>query len=120
MNSVRVTAIYKVDRCPWRIHASPSPDGLNFMIKTYNETHTYQAVRRTKMATSSWIASKLAPMIKNKKNPEMSMRSNNGMLIDEFGIEVNNMKLYRARHLARGDGESDHATECKLKSFIAM
>ena len=36
----RVTAICASEGCPWRIHASPTPDGVAFMIKSYEPKHT--------------------------------------------------------------------------------
>lgn len=35
----RVTAICAAKGCTWRIHASPTPDGKTYIIKTYESTH---------------------------------------------------------------------------------
>ena len=55
----RVTAIHASDGCPWRIHASPTPDGVTFMIKTYEQMHTCIRITNQPIATSTWIADKL-------------------------------------------------------------
>ena len=52
----RVTAVCKSEAFPWRIHASKTPDGLYFIIKTFKEEHNYQQVRRNKTASPTWIA----------------------------------------------------------------
>ncbi|KAF4387383.1 hypothetical protein G4B88_026462, partial [Cannabis sativa] len=41
---IRVTFVCRADACPWRIHASLSPNERLFIIKTFNNTHTCQCV----------------------------------------------------------------------------
>ena len=66
----RVTAICAATGCPWRVHASLVADGVSFMIKTYNPTHTCKRKPTNKNANSRWIAEKLGPLL--KADPQMS------------------------------------------------
>lgn len=72
----RVTAICASDGCPWRIHASPAPDGVAFMIKSYEPKHT--CVRRSEKtnATSTWIARKLKGSLNADPNMSYELMSN--------------------------------------------
>ena len=87
----QVTAICKAEGCPWRIHASMSPDGTCFIIKTMMEEHTCQQVRKNKMATPSWIADKLITTL--KFDPDMKIDAMRGQLLEKYGIEVDNKTL---------------------------
>ena len=91
----RVTAICKSEGCHWRIHASKSPVGLSFIIKTFNEEHTCQHVRRNKTATPTWIAKKLVNVL--KYDPNMKIEAMRGQLLDLYGIDVENKTLWKAR-----------------------
>ncbi|KAM6551701.1 hypothetical protein CsatB_001509 [Cannabis sativa] len=42
--SSRITTICRAKGCKWRIHASKSPDGREFVIKTYNPEYNCQCV----------------------------------------------------------------------------
>ena len=49
----RMTYVCAGEGCIWRVHASRSPCGSQFMIKTYMEEHTCQSVRMNRCASSS-------------------------------------------------------------------
>ena len=59
----RVTAKCRADGCLFRDHASHSPDGSFFVIKTLTDKHTCQVVKANKMASSRWIATRLKTVL---------------------------------------------------------
>ncbi|KAF7146599.1 hypothetical protein RHSIM_Rhsim04G0200600 [Rhododendron simsii] len=67
----RVTAHCDVEGCPWRIHASPLPDGITYQIKTYTPEHTCTRVNHNEDANSTWIAKKLLKDF--KENPQLDL-----------------------------------------------
>jgi hypothetical protein len=109
----KVTAICASEGCPWRIHASPAPDGVAFMIKSYEPKHT--CIRRSEKtnATSTWIAKKLKGSL--NADPNMSYKLMSNELSSKFGIEANHMQLYRARKKGREELEGSHADSYKKK-----
>lgn len=52
----RQTYKCKVEGCPWKFHASPSPCKRYFMVKTFTHEHKCQAIRTNRLASSKWIA----------------------------------------------------------------
>ncbi|PNX86322.1 hypothetical protein L195_g042400, partial [Trifolium pratense] len=104
----RVTAICVADGCSWRIHASPTPDGKTYKIKTYNPTHSCIRTSKNSNATSTWIAKKLESKI--KADPDISYAIMKQELLDSYGIEPSNVaQLYRARKRVRQDTKGVHA-----------
>ncbi|KAF4374187.1 hypothetical protein F8388_022953 [Cannabis sativa] len=86
--------------CPWRIHASVLPDLSNFVIKTLTEDHTCQCVTRNRTANSTWIGKKLVKTL--QRHPEMKVKGIKAQLRDDYGIDVDNRRLWRGRRYARG------------------
>jgi hypothetical protein len=107
----RVTAICASEGCPWRIHASPAPDGVAFMIKSYEPKHTCIRGSEKTNATSTWIAKKLKGSL--NADPNMSYKLMSNELSSKFGIEANHMQLYRARKKGREELEGSHADSYK-------
>jgi hypothetical protein len=104
----RVTAKCASDGCSWRIHASPTPDGKTYKIKTYNHVHSCIRLPKNSNATSTWIATKLESKL--KAEPNMSYASMSQELLDRYGIEPTNVtKLYRARNKVKQDNKGIHA-----------
>jgi hypothetical protein len=103
----RVTAICASDGCPWRIHASPAPDGVAFMIKSYEPKHTCIRQSEKTNATSTWIAKKLKGSL--NADPNMSYKLMSNELSTKYGVEANHMQLYRARKKGRDELEGSHA-----------
>ncbi|KAF7826798.1 hypothetical protein G2W53_017962 [Senna tora] len=91
----RVTAICASDGCPWRIHASPSPDGRTFMIKSYEPLHTCIRQFEKNNVTSTWIAEKLKGSL--NADPNMSYELMSNEFSTKFGVEAHPNQLYRAR-----------------------
>uniref|UniRef100_A0A803P500 Transposase MuDR plant domain-containing protein n=1 Tax=Cannabis sativa TaxID=3483 RepID=A0A803P500_CANSA len=109
----------KADACPWRIHASLSPNERLFIIKTFNNTHTCQCVRTNRATNSGWIAKKMVGPI--SRHPDMSLKGMREELKDTWGIEVNNKRLWRARAIARGEVEGNHVQSYgKLRRYAFM
>jgi hypothetical protein len=103
----RATAICASDGCPWRIHASPAPDGVAFMIKSYEPKHTCIRQSEKTNATSTWIAKKLKGSL--NADPNMSYKLMSNELSTKYGVEANHMQLYRARKKGRDELEGSHA-----------
>ncbi|XP_057452869.1 uncharacterized protein LOC130744726 [Lotus japonicus] len=107
-DKTRVTAKCAADGCSWRIHASPTPDGKTYKIKTYNLLHSCIRTSKNSNATSTWIANKLESKL--KADPNMSYASMKQELLDNYGIEPSNVaQLYRARKRVRQDSKGVHA-----------
>lgn len=103
----RVTARCAADGCCWRIHASPAPDGITYMIKSYNPGHSCTRTTKNSNATSTWIARKLESKL--KADPNMSYAGMKQELLDSYGIEPSNVgQLYRARKKVRQDAKEFH------------
>ncbi|KAJ1401166.1 Transposase, MuDR, plant [Sesbania bispinosa] len=81
----RVTARCAADGCCWRIHASPTPDGKTYKIKTYNHVHSCIRTSKNSNATSPWIANKLESKL--KADPNMSYAIMKQELLDKYDIE---------------------------------
>ncbi|KAJ4975067.1 hypothetical protein NE237_000173 [Protea cynaroides] len=87
-------------------------DGVSFMIKTYNPTHTCKRKPTNKNANSRWIAEKLGPLL--KADPLMSDKAMSEYLEREYQVKPHDMQLYRAKRLAREKNEGDHAKSYAL------
>uniref|UniRef100_A0A803QJI5 Transposase MuDR plant domain-containing protein n=1 Tax=Cannabis sativa TaxID=3483 RepID=A0A803QJI5_CANSA len=103
----RVTSMFKAEGCTWRIHASLSPDGREFIIKTLNPQHKCQCVVKNRVVTSGWIAKKLHSKFAN--DPKITLNKMRTELKDNFGIEATNRQLWKARQKARGGVGRDYA-----------
>ncbi|KAK3217937.1 hypothetical protein Dsin_011907 [Dipteronia sinensis] len=64
--SRRVTVI-----CKWRVHASPTADGLTYKIKSYNGEHTCEKLTKNEQANTPWIANRYGSLIRS--NPDMKI-----------------------------------------------
>ncbi|KAK9290736.1 hypothetical protein L1049_008912 [Liquidambar formosana] len=102
----RVTVKCAGEGYQWRIHASPTPDNCNFVVRTLKDE--YSCIRSTtnKNASSSWIAKKFASCIKN--NPEMKLSGMRNELLEEYGVAVHPMRLYRAKRKCMDAIEGNH------------
>ncbi|KAK9292713.1 hypothetical protein L1049_020692 [Liquidambar formosana] len=105
----RVTVKCAGEGCQWRIHASPTPDSCNFVVRTLKDEHSCIRSTTNKNASSSWIAKKFASRIKN--NPEMKLSGMRNELLEEYGVEVHPMRLYRAKRKCMDAIEGNHG-EC--------
>ncbi|WOK97555.1 hypothetical protein Cni_G06263 [Canna indica] len=104
----RVTARCAIDGCTWCIHASPTPDGVTYKIKTYNPDHNCIRTTRNSNASSTWIAKKLQSKL--VADPEMSYCSMKAELLEKYGLEsTNNMQLYRTRRNVKEENQGNHA-----------
>ncbi|KAA8541320.1 hypothetical protein F0562_025283 [Nyssa sinensis] len=102
----RVTAHCADSSCMWRIHASPLPDGVTYMIKTYKGEHTCVRLQSNSNANSSWIAKKLGEVI--KINLDIKVDAMQTYLQKKYGIEASMMQLYRAKRRALDGIEGKH------------
>ena len=108
----RVTAICAANGCPWRIHASPLPDGITYMIKSLKSEHTCIRESKKTNATSTWMAEKLESSL--RADPSMSYDLMYTQINDSYGVQPHPMQLYRARCKARDEIEGKHAKSFKL------
>ncbi|KAF7140647.1 hypothetical protein RHSIM_Rhsim06G0119600 [Rhododendron simsii] len=114
----RVTAHCDVEGCPWRIHASPLPDGITYQIKTYTPEHTCTRVNHNEDANSTWIAKKLLKDF--KENPQLDLDDMQEKLNGRFGIESSRIQLYRARRKCMDELEGSHGGQYKLLPTYAV
>ena len=108
----RVTAKCGAEGCPWRIHASPLPDGITYKIKTMQAEHTCSRQNHNTEATSSWIAKKMIDEF--KENPSMGLDTMQEKLNKKYGIEASTMQLFRARRKCLDELEGNHGSQYTL------
>ena len=82
--SSRVTSKCGAPNCSWRVHASTSADGTVFMIKTLNDKHTCQVIKRNRLVTSYWIARKTKNEF--KLNPYVSNKAMRTLLNEKWEV----------------------------------
>lgn len=93
---VRVTCECASEGCRWRIHASPTSDGVTYKIKTYQGIHTCIRTSKNSDANSTWNANKLQSIL--MADPNIRYSSMRQTLLERHGIEPTNlMQLYRAK-----------------------
>ena len=115
----RVTTVFTVDGCPFRVHASSAPIGSIFVIKTLNDKHTCQVVKKNKLASSTWIAAKLANNFKDCLN--LDLKGIRSILRHRYELFVPATKLYKARRKAKGDTlETHQAKFIILRGYAIM
>lgn len=69
--------------------------------------------------TAAWIAKKLGPKL--RENPDISIHSMRSWLKDDYGVDVGNVKLWRARQKVRTKAEGDHKESFKkLRCYAQM
>nr|POF15907.1 hypothetical protein CFP56_17147 [Quercus suber] len=110
-DKARVTTHCASDRCPWRIHATITPDEITFRIKTYVSQHTCIRTSKNSNATSTWIARK----VRSKLYAESDLRYSSMQqdLLEKFGVQVSQRRLYRAKRKAREEDYGNHARSYK-------
>ncbi|KAA8541876.1 hypothetical protein F0562_023028 [Nyssa sinensis] len=113
----RVTAHCADSSCMWRIHASPLPDGVTYMIKTYRGEHTCVRLQSNSNANSSWIAKKLGEAIRT--NPDIKVDAMQTHLQQTYGIEASRMQLYRAKRRALDEIEGKHGSSYTMLPMYA-
>ncbi|KAK2645994.1 hypothetical protein Ddye_021189, partial [Dipteronia dyeriana] len=75
--SRRVTVKCKVEDCTWRIHISPTADGLTYKIKSYNGEQTCQKLTKNKEANTTWIANRYGSLIRSNPDMKISLSATN-------------------------------------------
>ncbi|PON66723.1 hypothetical protein PanWU01x14_107600 [Parasponia andersonii] len=118
-NPIHVSELIVRTKVMHFVQVSPSPDGTTFMVKSYNNYHTYQVVISNKSATATWITKALGANF--KVDSHLSLQAMRTLLKDRFGLEVEKIKLYRARNKARGEAKEDHAASyAKLRNYCHL
>ncbi|RYR50146.1 hypothetical protein Ahy_A07g036725 [Arachis hypogaea] len=77
------------------IHASPSPDGVVFMIKSYESRHTCIRKFEKRNANSIWIVKKLKQYLNVDLNMSYDLMSNE--LITKFVIEAHSYTIIQGQ-----------------------
>nr|DAD37138.1 TPA_asm: hypothetical protein HUJ06_007779 [Nelumbo nucifera] len=86
---------FRVVDCDWRIHASLSHDGGNFMVKTLNDTHNCLRVTTNREATNTWLSTKVEGLV--RVHPNMSSHVLKSEIKRMYGIDVSWRKIHRAK-----------------------
>jgi len=85
--------------CRWEIYCSWSKVNQSFQVKTYYPDHTCCRGFKNKQATRKWVVNKLQHQIKIQ--PSITYSECFDYMKREFGILVNDSKLFRAIKEAR-------------------
>ncbi|KAK3227190.1 hypothetical protein Dsin_007052 [Dipteronia sinensis] len=109
--SHRVTVKCKAEGCTWRVHASPTADGLTYKIKSYNGEHTCRKLTKNEEANATWIANRYGSLIRS--NPDMKISLLETNLRHKYGLVVSTWKLYRAKQKAFESAGEDHKASFK-------
>ncbi|XP_027102956.1 uncharacterized protein [Coffea arabica] len=102
----RVTAVYGVEGCQWRIHASPVADSVTFQIKSYQPEHTCVMDKQCAEATSDWMAKKLVSVMRD--HPNMTSKGVEAELL-KYGVRPSKMQIFRAKNKTLAEIEGTHA-----------
>ncbi|KAK2658264.1 hypothetical protein Ddye_004797 [Dipteronia dyeriana] len=105
----RLTYKCKWKGCSWRIHASHMIDGVTMIVKTYNPNHYCHRVYKNVEAKVTWIASKFELLVKS--NPDIKIGVIVDLLRDRFKVNVDALRLYKAKRRALDGLEREHV-EC--------
>ncbi|KAH7864667.1 hypothetical protein Vadar_032377 [Vaccinium darrowii] len=108
----RVIAHCATKGCPWRIHASPLPDGITYKIKKLRSEHNCSRIVKNSDATSPWIAKKLLSSF--RENPNMRIETMQEKLVEMYGIECSRSQLYRAKRKCMDEIEGKGNNQYKL------
>ncbi|XP_052288575.1 uncharacterized protein LOC107177123 [Citrus sinensis] len=113
----RVTCVCAAAGCTWRIHASLNWNKKSFQIKTHCPDHTCPRVDDNFEASSNWIAATYLHLF--KANPDIKISVIAAGLMQKYGIECNNQRLYRAKRKAFELLGQDHkASYSKLFRYM--
>ncbi|XP_027118737.2 uncharacterized protein [Coffea arabica] len=114
----RCTAICDVDRCTWRIHASPVADSVTFMIKSYTPEHTCVMDNKNREAISDWMAKKLIAVIRT--HPHLPRKGIEAEML-KYGVHPSKQQVYRAKQKAREEIEGTHSESfSKLQKYAVF
>ncbi|XP_010248473.1 PREDICTED: uncharacterized protein LOC104591381 [Nelumbo nucifera] len=91
----RFIGVCVVVDCGWRIHASLSYDGGNFIVKTLNDTHSCIRVTTNRKATNTWVSTKIEGLL--RADPTMSSSVLRSEIRIMFVIDVTWRKVHRAK-----------------------
>ena len=104
--------------CPFRVHASPAPDSSMFVIKTFTNKHTCQVLKKNKMVSSTWIASRLLNNFKDCL--DLDVKGIRSILRERYIIFAPTIKFYRARRKAEGNTMETHKDEFIIVRCYAL
>lgn len=107
----RVRAKCKEQECKWEIFCSWNKGEKCFQVKTFNSEHSCARVFKNKTAKKKWISKKLEAKI--RQQPTITYIQDFDYLKEEFGVQINDTKLFRslkeARQLVEGDVNQQYA-----------
>ncbi|TXG51874.1 hypothetical protein EZV62_021043 [Acer yangbiense] len=102
----RITNGCKAEGCQWRVHGSPTYDGITYMLKTLRPKHDCLSVVKNKDITARWLRKRFETLIKD--NPDMNIRVLASIVLRNIGVYVPDHTLYRAKRFALKIGDKDH------------
>ncbi|KAH9781138.1 SWIM-type domain-containing protein [Citrus sinensis] len=113
----RVTCVCAAVGCTWRIHASLNWNKKSFQIKTHCPDHTCPRVDDNFEASLNWIEATYLHLF--KANPDIKISVIAAGLMQKYGIECNNQRLYGAKRKAFELLGQDHkASYSKLFRYM--
>ncbi|KAJ0031488.1 hypothetical protein Pint_13741 [Pistacia integerrima] len=103
----RIKAVCKVEGCPFHIYAALMIDKHSYQIRKYEHTHTCLRVYNNPDASVAWIAEKMGDFIRSHKG--CCVKPLDAELGRVHFLEIHKRKLYRARRIATGMTQKQHA-----------
>ena len=106
----RVTAHCGNQGCDWRVHASPAPDKMTYMVKTCTPDHTCVMSEKI-VASAKWIARKIIDLLRadSTVKPELLRHE-----LAKYGVFPTDMQLYRAKQKAQDIIDGSHGDSYSL------
>lgn len=98
------------EKCPWVLLISKAKADEDWLVKTYNDTHTCIQTHKVGQCTQTYLSKKIYQQL--EANPKMPVAALHKELERKFKLQLSFMKVFRARVLAlnhiRGDFERQY------------
>lgn len=98
-DKTRARARCREQECAWEIFCTWSQVNESFQIKTFVSEHTCSRGFKNKQANRKWVVKKLEDKIRSQ--PSLSHREAFDFLKQEFGVHIDETKIFRAMKKAR-------------------
>lgn len=107
-----------IEDCPWEIVYSWCEAYGSYQIKIFNLNHTCSRKLKNPIADRHWVANKLVNRLRS--TPNMTAADAYNYMAETYQVQLCEMKLYRAMHIAREKIEgSEKEQYAKLWDYCA-
>ncbi|XP_025628216.1 uncharacterized protein [Arachis hypogaea] len=111
-DNVRVTAVCKVEGCPWVVYCTRSKQDGSWQIKTLVDNHICPRRRKNRATTQKWTLSKLVQKL--RKHLTMRHREVYEWFVRKYNVNLNSTCITRALKVARKVVERDEVAQYGL------